>query len=167
MIATWPDEIGQIVRQRRLDLGLSQVELASRTDVTRQWLSRFEQARADVALSKVLRILRELELFVDIREREDTAARVSAEKETVARSAESVFSTVSIEAMLRAVRRPFVSHDVQAAWSQALSDIAGPGKTMKNLQENQSKALADIVLKLRAQARSLPNTDAAKDGGHE
>jgi transcriptional regulator with XRE-family HTH domain len=66
MQTTWPEDIGRVARQRRVDLNISQDDLAERTGVTRQWLSRFESAKADVSLSKVLLILRALDLRVDI-----------------------------------------------------------------------------------------------------
>jgi transcriptional regulator with XRE-family HTH domain len=66
MRASWPDDLGRVARQRRLDLGWSQEGLAARADVTRQWLTRFETGKGDPSLSKVLRVLRELQLGVDI-----------------------------------------------------------------------------------------------------
>jgi len=67
MKTPWPEDIGRVARQRRIDLNLSQDELAARSGITRQWLSRFESAKADVSLSKVLAVLRELDLEVDVR----------------------------------------------------------------------------------------------------
>ncbi|NEM90812.1 helix-turn-helix domain-containing protein [Galbitalea soli] len=66
------DDIGVIVRQRRKALTLSQAELASRSGVTRQWLTRFERGNAEVALSKVFAVLRELDLMMRIDAREDS-----------------------------------------------------------------------------------------------
>lgn len=66
MLARWPEDLGNVARQQRQDLGLSQEELARRADVTRQWLTRFETAKGDAALSKVMRVLRELDLHLEI-----------------------------------------------------------------------------------------------------
>lgn len=66
MLARWPEDLGNVARQRRQDLGLSQEELAQRAGVTRQWLTRFETAKGDAALSKVMRVLRELGLHLEI-----------------------------------------------------------------------------------------------------
>jgi transcriptional regulator with XRE-family HTH domain len=66
MLARWPEDLGNVARQRRQDLGLSQEELAGRAGVTRQWLTRFETAKGDAALSKVMRVLRELDLHLEI-----------------------------------------------------------------------------------------------------
>jgi transcriptional regulator with XRE-family HTH domain len=60
------EDVGIIARQRRQDLAMSQVELAARAGVTRQWLTRFERGNSEVSLSKVLAILRELDLKVRI-----------------------------------------------------------------------------------------------------
>lgn len=83
MIATWPDDVGEIIRQRRIDLGLTQEGLAERAGVTRQLLSRLERANADVSLSKVLAILRELRLSVDLRPQPDTDFRRAASTPSV------------------------------------------------------------------------------------
>ncbi len=56
------EDIGIIARQRRQDLEMSQVELAARAGVTRQWLTRFERGNSEVTLSKAIAVLRELDL---------------------------------------------------------------------------------------------------------
>jgi len=66
MRGSWPADLGRIARQRRVDLEWSQEELASKADVTRQWLTRFETGKGDPSLSKVLRVLRELRLHLDV-----------------------------------------------------------------------------------------------------
>jgi|GEM_PF-617946 len=62
----WPEDIGRVARQRRIDLEISQDDLAERVGVTRQWISRFESAKSDASLSKVMNVLRELDLAVDV-----------------------------------------------------------------------------------------------------
>jgi transcriptional regulator with XRE-family HTH domain len=42
MLISNPVDIGAVVRQRRIDLNMSQTELAERIATTRQWMSRFE-----------------------------------------------------------------------------------------------------------------------------
>jgi len=66
MHTPWPEDFGLIARQRRLDMKVSQSELAEQVGVTRQWLSRFETGKADVSLRKALLVLRELDLEVTI-----------------------------------------------------------------------------------------------------
>lgn len=73
MRASWSTDLGRIARQRRLDLGWSQEELAAKAEVTRQWLTRFETGKGDPTLSKVLRVLRELKLHVDVAAEERVA----------------------------------------------------------------------------------------------
>lgn len=60
------EDIGVIARQRRQELHISQVDLASRAGVTRQWLTRFERGNPEVSLSKVFAVLRELDLKVRV-----------------------------------------------------------------------------------------------------
>ena len=69
MLTSHPTEVGAVVRQRRIDLSMSQTELAEKIGTTRQWMSRFEKGNADVSLSRALAILRELDMTVDLRPR--------------------------------------------------------------------------------------------------
>ncbi|MFT7710881.1 helix-turn-helix transcriptional regulator [Clavibacter tessellarius] len=74
MRASWSADLGRVARQRRVDLGWSQEELAGKSEVTRQWLTRFETGKGDPTLSKALRVLRELKLLVDVSPEERVAA---------------------------------------------------------------------------------------------
>ncbi|MFT2690149.1 helix-turn-helix transcriptional regulator [Clavibacter zhangzhiyongii] len=74
MRGSWPADLGRIARQRRVDLEWSQEELASKAEVTRQWLTRFETGKGDPSLSKVLRVLRELGLYLDVTPEERAAS---------------------------------------------------------------------------------------------
>ena len=74
MRGSWPADLGRIARQRRVDLEWSQEELASKAEVTRQWLTRFETGKGDPSLSKVLRVLRELRLYLDVTTEERAAS---------------------------------------------------------------------------------------------
>lgn len=60
-------DLGVAVRGRRIDLGLSQDDLAARAQVSRRWLSAFESGKGSVELGMVLRVLAavDLELHVD------------------------------------------------------------------------------------------------------
>lgn len=80
MRAKKPADVGAIVRQRRLDLRLSQAALAERANVTRQWLIRFEQGNGEVTLAKVFAVLRALELGtrIDVVSNGGDAARPGA-----------------------------------------------------------------------------------------
>jgi transcriptional regulator with XRE-family HTH domain len=64
MIADRPRDWANIVRDRRMELGLSQAELAQRIGLSRQWVVRFENgAGTDVAqLTTVLDVVAALRL---------------------------------------------------------------------------------------------------------
>jgi transcriptional regulator with XRE-family HTH domain len=66
MIVTRESDIGEVVRRRRLALGLSQTQLAEQAATTRQWVSRLEQGRGDVTVSRLLAILDALALTTDV-----------------------------------------------------------------------------------------------------
>jgi HTH-type transcriptional regulator/antitoxin HipB len=59
-------EIGLRIRDRRMQLGLSQAELAERVGMTRQWVIGLEKGAPGAALGTVLRTLSELGLVLDI-----------------------------------------------------------------------------------------------------
>lgn len=71
MILSRPDDAGRIIRQRRLDVGLAQSQLAERAGITRQLLSRFEQGKSDLPFAVILRMMRELDLSIDVRPRQE------------------------------------------------------------------------------------------------
>lgn len=55
-------EITALVRQRRRELGWSQVRLAKETGTSRTWVIGFEQAKATVELGLALRVFKVLGL---------------------------------------------------------------------------------------------------------
>jgi HTH-type transcriptional regulator/antitoxin HipB len=57
------------VRGRRLELGLSQAELAERAHVSRQWVNEFEAGKPSAELGLVLRLLDALDLELTVAER--------------------------------------------------------------------------------------------------
>lgn len=73
------EDLGIIARQRRQQMRISQAELAARAGVTRQWINRFERGNAEVTLSKVFAVIRELSLKVrvDTTEDLDVAAKIA------------------------------------------------------------------------------------------
>ncbi len=52
--------LGKIIKLKRVMMGLSQVDLAKRVDLSQSAVSRIEQQRSDPKLSHVVRILKEL-----------------------------------------------------------------------------------------------------------
>jgi len=65
-------DLSSLVRGRRKALGLSQAELASRANVSRQWVSAFESGRPGSELRLILRLLEALELRLSVDPLEDT-----------------------------------------------------------------------------------------------
>lgn len=59
-------DIAAVVRGRRMDLGLSQGELAKRTRVSRKWINEFEAGgKATAEMGHVLRVLEALNIGLD------------------------------------------------------------------------------------------------------
>ncbi|MGM7667976.1 helix-turn-helix domain-containing protein [Microbacterium sp. A93] len=64
-------DFGALVAERREVLSLSQAELARRAGVTREWVVRLENGSTAVTLFRLMRVLRELGLVVDVSEVDD------------------------------------------------------------------------------------------------
>jgi HTH-type transcriptional regulator / antitoxin HipB len=63
-----PREIGLRIRDRRMQLGMSQAQLAERIGMSRQWVVSLEKGAPGAALGTVLRAISELGLDVNVRE---------------------------------------------------------------------------------------------------
>jgi len=61
-------DVAAAARGRRLELGLSQSELATRARVSRQWISEFESGKPSAELGLVIRLLDALGLRLNIDE---------------------------------------------------------------------------------------------------
>jgi len=61
-------DFGALVAERREARGLTQSELAKRAGVVREWLVRLENGAPTVTVHRLLRVLRELGLQVDVTE---------------------------------------------------------------------------------------------------
>lgn len=105
MRLTRTEEAGALVRDRRRALHIAQVELATRSGITRQLLSRFEQGKSDLPLSVVLELMRELSLSVDVRSREERAGLVEIRMPQIDRVAFRMprMSTATIQAAQQAM----------------------------------------------------------------
>lgn len=64
-------DLAATVRGRRIDLGLSQAELAARARVSRPWINAFEAGKPTAEIGLALRLLDALDLRLDVRPRED------------------------------------------------------------------------------------------------
>jgi HTH-type transcriptional regulator/antitoxin HipB len=60
------EDVGQIVRETRKQVGLSQQALAGKAGVTRQWIAGLERGKAGVAFGGVLRVCHVLGLRFDL-----------------------------------------------------------------------------------------------------
>jgi transcriptional regulator with XRE-family HTH domain len=60
-------ELGELIRRRRIELQLSQSELAEMVSTTRQWVSRLEKGKNDIGTARLLAVFRALELNLDVR----------------------------------------------------------------------------------------------------
>ena len=69
---------GAALYQRRVDLGLTQAEVAARAGVSRQWLIAAERGKETAELGRMLRVLRVLNLGLEVVSAEDDAAFLAA-----------------------------------------------------------------------------------------
>jgi transcriptional regulator with XRE-family HTH domain len=165
MIATWPDDVGRVIRQRRIDLGLSQDDLAARAGVTRQLLSRLELANADVSLTRVLAILRELDLTVDVRPRGPSPLAIAESTHTVTMS-DPPAARLAMEAIAAAAKSAGTTNDPDsiralrntlAHASPALPAPSGPVAEL--LLERVTASMNQGVSVPRPPARTVPTQD--------
>ena len=59
-------DVGAILREAREEAGLTQVELARRARVSREWLMKVESGRTSAELPRVMAVLAELGLVLEI-----------------------------------------------------------------------------------------------------
>lgn len=63
-------DIGAVVREAREEAGLTQVELAQRARVSREWLIKLETGRSRAEMPRVLDVLEHLGLGLDVQHEE-------------------------------------------------------------------------------------------------
>lgn len=67
MLVVTPDDIANLVRDRRSGLGMSQGALAAKVGMSRQWVVRFEGGNAHAAtIDHLLRVARALDIDIDV-----------------------------------------------------------------------------------------------------
>lgn len=59
-------ELGEFIHRRRVELSLSQTDLAEQIGTTRQWVSRLEKGKNDIGTARLLAVLDALELNLEI-----------------------------------------------------------------------------------------------------
>lgn len=67
-------ELGQLIREHRRNLGLTQAKLAEIVGVNRRWVIQVEQAKTSADLRTLLRAFRALGVDLHVRPRETSAA---------------------------------------------------------------------------------------------
>ncbi len=72
MKARTTKSIGAAIKQRRIELGLDQPELAKRIGASRHWVIDMEQGKDGVEIGRVLRAIDTLGLVIDISTRAST-----------------------------------------------------------------------------------------------
>jgi HTH-type transcriptional regulator / antitoxin HipB len=90
------NDLSALVRGRRRDLGLSQADLAARANVSRQWISAFEQGRPGSELRLILRLLEALELRLSVDPVEKGQEKLPLAEDT----------TVDLDVLLELLRKP-------------------------------------------------------------
>lgn len=73
-------EMGLRIRDRRLELGWSQAQLADRLGTTRQWVNSLEQGNPGAALGQVLQAIEVLGLRLDVRDRRRKGAEAPSRR---------------------------------------------------------------------------------------
>ena len=58
-------DLASVARGRRIELGLTQAELASRSGVSRDWVNSFERGKRTVDISLVFRLFDELGIAME------------------------------------------------------------------------------------------------------
>jgi transcriptional regulator with XRE-family HTH domain len=66
-------DVAAAVRGRRMDLGMSQAELAKRTGVSRKWIYEFEAEKPTAECGLLLRVLDALALGIELTPRDRKA----------------------------------------------------------------------------------------------
>jgi len=70
-------QLGSAVRAERKRRGITQVDLAERSGVSRAWLARFETGHPSASIEPLFRILQELGLGLTLTERRTSSAESS------------------------------------------------------------------------------------------
>jgi HTH-type transcriptional regulator/antitoxin HipB len=79
MLITTARDIGAAIRDRRKSLGIDQIELASRTGVSRQWLIQVEGGKEGATIGRLLRVFNVLGLGLSVNIGAEHAAGPEAE----------------------------------------------------------------------------------------
>jgi HTH-type transcriptional regulator / antitoxin HipB len=95
-----PTDLGAIIRDSRMKLGLDQKSLADRIAVSRQWIVEVEKGKPRAEIGLVLRAINALGIALDAR-----PATAPPAKDSLSRSADALVDIDSIVAEARKSRK--------------------------------------------------------------
>jgi len=153
-------DIGEIIRQRRNDLGLTQTDLAEQADTTRQWVSRIEKGHADYTVDRLLAVFAALDLTIDVQSVTINRARGSSmPTETVGRLNDHIRSLMPTE-RIAALNTPIAESALFTSIGQHIVEESGLSDTLRRVAEQMAEdsGIGDVA---RQAARfRLPGMDA-------
>jgi HTH-type transcriptional regulator / antitoxin HipB len=74
-----PRDLGSIIRERRIELGMEQGTLAEKAGTSRKWIVEVEQGKPRAEIGLILRTLKALEVSIDLASDTGKGARSSSE----------------------------------------------------------------------------------------
>jgi HTH-type transcriptional regulator / antitoxin HipB len=74
-----PRDLGSIIRERRIELGMEQGALAEKAGTSRKWIVEVEQGKPRAEIGLILRTLKALEVSIDLASDTGKVARSSSE----------------------------------------------------------------------------------------
>ena len=66
MIVRTPHDLGALIRDRRIKMGLDQLSVAKRAGTSRKWLVEMEKGKPRAAIGLILRTLRVLDINLEV-----------------------------------------------------------------------------------------------------
>jgi HTH-type transcriptional regulator/antitoxin HipB len=86
MLVRTPSDLGAIIRERRLKLGLDQLSLAKKADTSRKWIIEVENGKPRAEFGLILRTLKALGLELAASPAPVAHQRTAAKKTAIAQS---------------------------------------------------------------------------------
>lgn len=129
--------LGEAVRHRRQELGISQTELADSANTTRQWISRLEKGNAEVTVARLFEVVHTLGLNLDLRDPARTRSSLLPDAAiTAIQSVNGISARLPDTDSFRALAEATRSSDaVSAAASRTISAIralhSAPGENTR------------------------------------
>lgn len=145
--------IRRAVRHARLELEMTQNELADRAGVSRQWIAGLESGRmANPRLGSITAVLDVLGLTLSVHSADPEAAGAAAPRTVAARSAEDESSL--LQSVLDQNSGPVVADEVSHTFARDHSDLAH-GPVVESIDSGlrvENSAIRDALDALKAEA---------------